>query len=133
MNPTGRFTDRASDYAAARPSYPAEALDAIFAEMGDAAALTVADLGAGTGISSRLLADCGARVLAVEPNAAMREAAQAHAGVTWLAATAEATEAAVDDALFSARTLGGAHGLTFYALPLDRVRRILDRVKSSLP
>jgi D-aminopeptidase len=49
------------------------------------------------------------------------------------AATAEATEAAVDDALFSARTLGGAHGLTFYALPLDRVRRILDRVKSSLP
>jgi SAM-dependent methyltransferase len=99
MNPTGRFTDRASDYAAARPSYPAAALDAIFTEMGDPAALTVADLGAGTGISSRLLADCGARVLAVEPNAAMREAAQAHAGVTWLAATAEATgleEASVD-------------------------------------
>ena len=99
MNPTGRFTDRASDYAAARPSYPAEALDAIFAEMGDAAALTVADLGAGTGISSRLLADRGARVLAVEPNAAMREAAAPHAGVTWLAATAEATgldEASVD-------------------------------------
>jgi D-aminopeptidase len=48
-------------------------------------------------------------------------------------ATAEATEAAVDDALFSARTLGGAHGLVFYALPADRVRAILNRVKSSLP
>lgn len=49
------------------------------------------------------------------------------------AATAEATEAAVDDALFSARTLGGAHGLVFYALPVDRVRSLLGRVKSSLP
>jgi D-aminopeptidase len=47
-------------------------------------------------------------------------------------ATAEATEAAVDDALFSARTLSGAHGLTFYGLPVDRVRTILTRVKNSL-
>jgi D-aminopeptidase len=48
-------------------------------------------------------------------------------------ATAEATEAAVDDALFSAHTLSGAHGLTFYALPVDRVRQIIARAKSSLP
>jgi len=49
------------------------------------------------------------------------------------AATAEATEAAIDDALFSAKTLSGAHGLTFYALPADRVRPIIDKAKSSLP
>lgn len=99
MNPTGRFTDRAADYAAARPSYPAAALDAIFAGMDDPGALTVADLGAGTGISSRLLADRGARVLAIEPNAAMREAAAPHQRVAWRAATAEASgldEASVD-------------------------------------
>jgi D-aminopeptidase len=41
------------------------------------------------------------------------------------AATAEATEAAIVDALLSARTLSGAHGITFQALPADRVRAIL--------
>jgi D-aminopeptidase len=40
-------------------------------------------------------------------------------------ATAEATEAAVDDALFSATTMTGANGATLYALPLDRVRSLL--------
>jgi D-aminopeptidase len=49
------------------------------------------------------------------------------------AATAEATEAAVDDALFSAQTLSGAHGLTFYALPVARVREILEKAKKALP
>jgi D-aminopeptidase len=41
------------------------------------------------------------------------------------AAAAEATEAAVADALLSARTLSGAHGITFYALPPRRVRDLL--------
>lgn len=48
-------------------------------------------------------------------------------------ATAEATEAAVDDALFSAQTLSGARNLTFFSIPLDRVRSILRNVKISLP
>jgi SAM-dependent methyltransferase len=76
-----------------RPSYPAAAIDALFEGMGDPAALTVADLGAGTGISTRLLAERGAHVLAVEPNAAMRDAAQAdvQANVTWIDASAEET------------------------------------------
>jgi D-aminopeptidase len=43
------------------------------------------------------------------------------------AATAEASEAAVYDALFSARTLAGARNLKFYALPVDRVRSLLKR------
>jgi len=42
------------------------------------------------------------------------------------AATAEATEAAVIDALASARTLSGARGLTFYAMPVERVRRLIE-------
>ncbi len=42
-------------------------------------------------------------------------------------ATAEASEAAVYDALFSARTLAGARNLKFYALPIERVRSLLKR------
>ncbi len=49
------------------------------------------------------------------------------------AATAEATEAAVVDALLSATTLSGARGLTYYALPLDRLKILLDSAKRSLP
>jgi D-aminopeptidase len=48
-------------------------------------------------------------------------------------ATAEATEAAVDDALFSAQTLSGARNLTFFSIPLDRVRAILGGIKKFLP
>ncbi len=40
-------------------------------------------------------------------------------------ATAEATEAAVVDALVSAKTLAGARGLIFFAMPLARVRALL--------
>jgi SAM-dependent methyltransferase len=67
--------------------------------LGDPAGVLVADVGAGTGISSRLLAARGARVLAIEPNAAMRDAAEPHPLVEWMAATGEWTglsEASVD-------------------------------------
>jgi D-aminopeptidase len=41
------------------------------------------------------------------------------------AATAEATDAAVIDSLFSATTMTGEGGVTYYGLPLDRVRALL--------
>ncbi len=40
-------------------------------------------------------------------------------------ATADATEAAVDDALFSAHTVRGRYGVTYYGLPRERVLRLL--------
>jgi SAM-dependent methyltransferase len=89
LNPTGRFTDRTDDYVKYRPSYPSEAIDVITA--GLAAKAAAADVGAGTGISARLLADRGLTVVAVEPNQAMREAAQAHPGVVYRDGTAEST------------------------------------------
>jgi len=52
------------------------------------------DVGAGTGISSRLVAERGCRVIAVEPNAAMREKAEPHERVEWREGTSEATGAA---------------------------------------
>jgi SAM-dependent methyltransferase len=88
---TDRFTTRAGAYVSSRPSYPSAAIDAILAGFADPAALVVADLGAGTGISSRLIADRGPRVLAIEPNAAMRDAAQADSRIEWVNGTAERT------------------------------------------
>jgi SAM-dependent methyltransferase len=70
-----RFSDRVEDYVRYRPSYPPAAIDAIFAGLGDPRDLRVVDVGAGTGISSRLLAERGARVVALEPNPEMRAAA----------------------------------------------------------
>jgi len=43
----------------------------------------------------------------------------------FFAATVESTEAAIDDALFSASTMTGANGVTFYGLPVARVRAML--------
>ena len=91
MDPTGRFSERAADYVKYRPDYPAAAIDAVLAGLAPPAALAIADIGAGTGISARLLADRGARVVAIEPNADMRAAATAHPGVDWRDSTAEAT------------------------------------------
>ena len=42
-------------------------------------------------------------------------------------AVVDATEAAIDDALFSARTMTGANDVTIYALPYDRVAPLLRR------
>lgn len=91
MDSTERFGERAKAYAAHRPAYPAAAIDEALANLGDPNRLAIADIGAGTGISARLFADRGARVFAVEPNAAMRAAATAHPRVEWCDGTAENT------------------------------------------
>jgi SAM-dependent methyltransferase len=74
---TQRFTDRVSDYVAARPTYPPEVLDLLQRRIGFDPKWTIADIGSGTGISSRLFLGNGNRVFCVEPNAAMRTAAEA--------------------------------------------------------
>src|SRR5580700_5131592 len=78
MDSTTRFGSRASAYAAFRPSYPPEAIDAVLEGLGDPRAVTIADVGAGTGISSRLFAERGAALIAIEPNARMRATARGH-------------------------------------------------------
>ncbi|MDE2154459.1 MAG: class I SAM-dependent methyltransferase [Xanthomonadaceae bacterium] len=76
LRSTVRFGDRVDDYARYRPDYPAALLDWLRRELGVEAGWEVADIGAGTGISSRMFLDAGHRVTAVEPNAPMRAAAQ---------------------------------------------------------
>ena len=91
LDTVGRFSDRAADYVRYRPSYPPAAIELILEGLGSPADLTVADIGAGTGISARLVADRGVRVIAVEPGDGMRSAAAPHDNVTWVAGLAEAT------------------------------------------
>ena len=92
MSPQERFSNRAEDYAKYRPSYPSQAIDCILEELGESNRLIAADIGAGTGISSRLLADRGVEVIAIEPNAAMREAAEPHSLVQFKDGNAENTK-----------------------------------------
>ncbi|MGH8115807.1 MAG: class I SAM-dependent methyltransferase [Rhodanobacteraceae bacterium] len=77
---TARFTDRVADYVRYRPDYPAALIEWLQRELGATPAWHVADVAAGTGISSKLFLDAGFRVTAVEPNAAMRDAAFAWLG-----------------------------------------------------
>lgn len=75
-DPTQRFSDRAETYARARPDYPAAVIDALEEATGLSGPGTIADVGSGTGIFTRLLLERGHTVHAVEPNAAMRHTAE---------------------------------------------------------
>jgi SAM-dependent methyltransferase len=77
LNPKGRFSDRVDDYVRYRPSYPPGVVALLRERAGLSDSSVVADVGSGTGIFTRLLLDTGARVFAVEPNDAMRRAAEA--------------------------------------------------------
>lgn len=81
------FSNRSANYEKYRPRYPESAINMIFANLD--LPLTVADVGAGTGISSRLMAQDGINVLAIEPNIEMTNAAPWHPQVQFLQRTAE--------------------------------------------
>jgi SAM-dependent methyltransferase len=67
------FDRAAGAYELGRASYPAAAVEAILAVTGATPARTLLELGAGTGKLTRELVASGARVLALEPVAGMRE------------------------------------------------------------
>jgi len=68
---TELFSGKAEAYAKARPGYPAAAVDYIISLAPQGAVF--ADIGAGTGKFTELLANKGLPIFAVEPNADMRE------------------------------------------------------------
>jgi len=76
MDNKERFSNRVEMYAKYRPSYPEAAMSYLYDTVGLSDDCTVADIGAGTGIFSKLLIARGSRVIAVEPNEPMRRAAE---------------------------------------------------------
>ena len=94
-DPKERFSDRVDDYVRYRPGYPPALIELLSSVCGLGPRCTVADIGSGTGIFSRLLLRTGARVMAIEPNASMRAEAErslaAEGGLTSIAASAEET------------------------------------------
>ena len=121
-NATQRFSGRASVYGTHRPSYPTLVFDALFDGLGDPRGLVVADVGAGTGISTRMLAARVSQVFAVEPNADMRAQALPQQNVTWFDGTGESTgldEKSVDVAAAFQAYHWFDHGAAF-----DEFRRI---------
>ena len=95
LKPTERFSNRAADYRLHRPGYPAAIAGLMREECGLPAGAAVADIGAGTGRFTKMLLEAGYAVTAVEPNAAMRAAAEeelrGYPGFHSVGAPAEAT------------------------------------------
>ena len=94
------FVGEGGAYDSVRPAYPDEAVAALIAAArsgrgvnapGRDGPLRAADIGAGTGKMSELLARAGLLVDAVEPSEAMRAQASSVEGVTWHDGLAEET------------------------------------------
>jgi SAM-dependent methyltransferase len=98
-----RFSDRVEHYIRNRPGYPPAVVQTLVAEAGLTAKSVIADVGSGPGMSAVPFLELGATVFGVEPNEAMRAAAEErfreYRNFHSVAGTAEATalpDAAVD-------------------------------------
>jgi ubiquinone/menaquinone biosynthesis C-methylase UbiE len=76
VDPTERFNGLAKLYAQCRPNYPDEAINLLMTHCSLNEHSVVADVGCGTGISTRLLAKRGVQVVGIEPNDEMRHQAE---------------------------------------------------------
>lgn len=71
-----KFDGKGQVYSKSRPTYPAAFIDFLYGQVGITKESTVADIGSGTGIHTRLLLEKGSRVMGVEPNEDMRKVAE---------------------------------------------------------
>ncbi|WP_129646959.1 class I SAM-dependent methyltransferase [Peristeroidobacter agariperforans] len=89
------FSDRVQAYVRARPRYPKELATLLMDEFALTSGAAVADIGSGTGLSSEPFLRAGCLVSGVEPDDAMRAAAErelaAYAGFTSVKGHAEGT------------------------------------------
>ena len=126
LQSTSRFSDRVDDYVRYRPDYPVALLEWLQHDCGVSTAWVVADIGAGTGISSKMLLDAGYRVIAVEPNAPMRAAAEKWLGGSANFSTVDgrADATGLDDASVDLVTVAQA----FHWFDEDATRREFARI-----
>jgi len=125
-NPAGRFTGRVESYRRFRPGYPAEIAGLLRRECGLEDGAVVADVAAGTGLSTEMLLRGGFSVIAVEPNAEMRAACvelqREYPGLQVTAGTAEETGLADE----SVELITVAQAMHWF--DLERTRREFARV-----
>ena len=76
METTNRFSNRVENYVKYRPRYPEAAIDYIMRVGNLSRDSTIADVGCGTGFSAEPFAQRGCNVYGLEPNDAMRAAAE---------------------------------------------------------
>lgn len=86
------FSEVSSEYATYRASYSKFAIDKILKGLDHPSQLITVDIGAGTGIGSRQLAERGLRVIAIEPVSAMIQVATPHPLIEFQESTAEVTK-----------------------------------------
>ena len=126
LNAKERFSNRAQDYLRYRPGYPPAIVDLLRDECGLAPSSTVADVGSGTGLLTKLFLDHGNLVYGVEPNAAMRAAGEdflrGYPRFRSVAASAEATT--LPDHSVDFVTVGTA----FHWFALDPTRQEFQRI-----
>jgi ubiquinone/menaquinone biosynthesis C-methylase UbiE len=70
-----RFSNRVEEYVKYRPNYPSEIINFLQDRYNIDNSKMIADIGAGTGISTELFLKAGYTVIAIEPNKEMREKA----------------------------------------------------------
>jgi len=87
----GDFTKQAEAYGRARPSYPGRMIEALLEDARVCTGDAVLELGAGTGLFTRQLAERGLRITATEPNEAMRSLSPTLGNATFAAGSFEAT------------------------------------------
>lgn len=76
MSALERCSRRVENCARYRPGYPKRLIDFLYNEGNFSRESVIADIGSGTGMFSRLLLERGSRVVAIEPDDAMREASE---------------------------------------------------------
>jgi len=99
-NSTKRFSNRVEQYVKYRPSYPKEIISFLEKNVGLNSSFTIADIGSGTGISTKLFLDNGNKIFAVEPNNEMRKKAEEllHQYTLFVSISATAEQTTLPDA-----------------------------------
>lgn len=120
------FSGKVADYVASRPDYPAELFTALRDKCSLLPGAKVADIGAGTGLLTQGLLSAGYEVVAVEPNAAMRLAADCNLGHNVGYRSVEGTAEAVPLESCSVDLITAAQA--FHWFDVDRAREEFLRV-----
>jgi ubiquinone/menaquinone biosynthesis C-methylase UbiE len=123
-DPRERFTGAADLYDKHRPSYPPALVDWILMQARLEPGARIADVGCGTGISTRLFAERGYEVFGVDPNQAMLERARAAGGPARYVC-GEAAATSLPDASVGLVTVAQAFHWFDMAAALVEFRRIL--------